>query len=59
MKHQILKWNPVVEERFCAKCGQTSDHFRLADAQEELAQYDCEPPSAEFSHLQNDSWKKR
>jgi hypothetical protein len=59
MKHQVLKWNPVLEEWFCAKCGQTSDHFRLEDAQEELAQYDCEPPSAEFSHLQNDSWKKR
>ena len=58
-KHQALKWSPVLEEWFCAKCGQTSDHFELEDAQEEFAQYDCEPPSTEFSHFQNDSWKKR
>jgi hypothetical protein len=39
MKHQVLKWNPVLEEWFCAKCAQTSDHFRAEDAEEELEQF--------------------
>jgi hypothetical protein len=39
MKHQVLKWNPVLEEWFCAKCAQTSDHFRTEDAEEELEQF--------------------
>ena len=33
MKHQVLKWNQVNKEWFCAKCGRTSDHGSERDAQ--------------------------
>ncbi len=39
MKHRVLKWNPVLEEWSCAKCAQTSDHFRLESAEKELAEF--------------------
>jgi hypothetical protein len=58
MKHQVVSWNPVLEQWFCAKCGQTSDHLRVEDAHEEFEQYDCRPPSTDLSELQDDYWKK-
>jgi hypothetical protein len=56
MKHQVVRWNPVLEQWFCAKCGQTSDHLRVEDAHEELEQYDCLPP---WTDLPVDSSNKR
>jgi hypothetical protein len=48
MKHLSLKWNPATQEWFCAKCGRTSDHISVQDAQVELDQYDCEVPAVEM-----------
>jgi hypothetical protein len=56
MKHQVVRWKPVLEQWFCAKCGQTHDHLRVEDAREELEQYDCQPP---WTDLPVDSWNKR
>jgi hypothetical protein len=42
LKHQEIKWDSVVEEWFCERCGRTSDHVTLEDARVELEQYDCE-----------------
>ena len=41
MKHANLRWNPGTGEWFCTKCGRTSDHVSVNDAQEELDQYEC------------------
>jgi hypothetical protein len=48
MKHLSLKWNPATQEWFCVKCGRTSDHSNVQDAQAELDQFDCEVPSVEM-----------
>lgn len=41
MKHKNLRWNPVTGEWVCAKCGRTSDHVSLPDAEEQLDQHEC------------------
>jgi len=45
MKHAVIRWNPATKEHFCTNCGRTSDATNIADAQEQLEQYDCEIPS--------------
>jgi hypothetical protein len=46
MKHDI-RWNPELQEWFCARCGRTSDHVVHEDAQTEMELFECEPPAAE------------
>ena len=41
MKHANLRWNPGTGEWFCTKCGRTSDHVSVRDAEEEVDQYEC------------------
>jgi hypothetical protein len=48
MKHPTIIWNPATEEWFCVKCGRSSDHLTLQDAQWELNQYDCGDLSTEL-----------
>jgi hypothetical protein len=45
MKHREIKWNPVKQEWFCVVCGRTSDHKTEQDAQREIEQFECIPPS--------------
>ncbi len=47
MKHLEIRWNPELEERFCVKCGRTSDHVVRDDAQVELDLFECKIPSTE------------
>jgi len=47
MKHPQIRWNPGTREHFCMKCGRISDAITIADAQEQLEQYECTIPSAE------------
>jgi hypothetical protein len=47
MKHFVIRWNPATREDFCMKCGRTSDAISIADAQEQLEQYECEIPTVE------------
>jgi hypothetical protein len=35
------RWNPELQEWFCATCGRTSDYTLEADAQAELNAFDC------------------
>jgi hypothetical protein len=49
MKHAVVRWNPATREHFCARCGRTSDATSIADAQEQLEQYDCLIPSVNVS----------
>lgn len=39
--HKDVRWNPDLEEWFCADCGLTSDHATREDAMEELAVFEC------------------
>jgi hypothetical protein len=48
MKHPVIRWNPIIGEWFCTKCGRTSDHITVADAHAALDQYDCEIPAVEM-----------
>jgi len=41
IKHENLRWNVATGEWFCTKCGRTSDHVSVQDAQKELDQYEC------------------
>ena len=47
MKHLNIRWNPDLQEWFCLRCGQTSDHSILHDAQVEMEQFECEVPTTE------------
>jgi hypothetical protein len=47
MKHLNIRWNPDLQEWFCLRCGQTSDHSILHDAQVEMEQFECELPTTE------------
>jgi hypothetical protein len=47
MKHLHIRWNPDLQEWFCLRCGQTSDHAILHDAQVEMEQFECELPATE------------
>ena len=44
MRHTEIRWNPELEEWFCIRCGQTSDHLVREDAQAELELIECELP---------------
>jgi hypothetical protein len=55
MKHQVIRWNSVLEQWFCARCGQSSDHLRVEDAHEELEQWDCQSPWTDLPDLPGDS----
>ncbi len=39
--HPDIRWNPDLQEWFCAKCGLTSDHAAEQDAVAEMATFDC------------------
>lgn len=39
--HRDVRWNPDLEEWFCASCGLTSDHANQEDAIAELAVFEC------------------
>jgi hypothetical protein len=43
MKYEI-RWNPALEEWFCAICGRVSDHLVHEDAKGEMELFKCEPP---------------
>ncbi len=45
MKHLNIRWNPELQEWFCVRCGQTSDHAILHDAQVEMEQFECDLPT--------------
>jgi hypothetical protein len=47
MEHPVIRWNPATREHFCPNCGRTSDATNIADAQQQLEQYECEIPSVE------------
>jgi hypothetical protein len=47
MKHRNIRWNPELQEWFCVRCGRTSDHAMLDDAQVEKAQFECDLPTRE------------
>jgi hypothetical protein len=47
LKHADVLWNEEIQEWFCAKCGRTSDHIAVQDAEVELNQFDCTLPQAE------------
>jgi len=47
MKHLNIRWNPELQEWFCVRCGQTSDHAVLLDAQVEMEQFECDLPTTE------------
>ena len=47
--HAMLSWNKAHAEWFCVKCGRTSHHVTVEDAQTELAQYECRLPFVEYS----------
>ena len=40
-QHTDIRWNPELQEWFCAKCGATSDHAGKEDAAAELAAFEC------------------
>ena len=42
MKHLNIRWNSELQEWFCLRCGQTSDHAILHDAQVEMEQFECD-----------------
>jgi hypothetical protein len=39
--HTDIRWNPELQEWFCASCGQTSDHTAKEDAIREMKTFDC------------------
>jgi hypothetical protein len=41
MGHDV-RWNPELQEWFCARCGRTSDHLRKEDAEVEVNVFPCE-----------------
>jgi hypothetical protein len=41
MAHEI-RWNPELQEWFCARCGRTSDHLKKEDAEIEIDVFPCE-----------------
>jgi hypothetical protein len=47
MKHLHIRWNPELQGWFCVRCGQTSDHAILRDAQVEMEQFECDPTTTE------------
>ena len=47
--HGDIRWNPELQEWFCASCGRTSDHTKLEDAQEEMENFRCELPFVEVN----------
>ena len=46
-KHAELRWNPATLEWYCVRCGRTSDHITVQDAEVELNQFDCTLPQPE------------
>ena len=40
MAHE-LRWNPELQEWFCARCGRTSDHLRIEEAEIEIEVFPC------------------
>jgi len=47
-QHADIRWNPELEEWFCASCGRTSDHTELEDAWAELDNFICQCPRFEL-----------
>ena len=47
MKHLHIRWNPDLQEWFCPRCGLTSDHAILHDAQVEMELFECKLPTTE------------
>jgi hypothetical protein len=47
MKHGNIRSNPELQEWFCVRCGQTSDHAILRDAQVEMELFECDVPTTE------------
>jgi hypothetical protein len=39
--HNDVRWNPDLQEWFCAKCGLTSAHSLKEDAIQEMEAFDC------------------
>jgi hypothetical protein len=42
MKHLNIRWNSELQEWLCLRCGQSSDHAILHDAQVEMEQFECD-----------------
>jgi hypothetical protein len=53
MKHRNIRWNPELQEWFCVRCGRTSDHAMLDDAQVEMEQFECDFPTTEQTKQNN------
>lgn len=47
MKHLNLRWNSELQEWFCVRCGRSSDHAILYDAQVEMEQFECDLQTTE------------
>jgi hypothetical protein len=47
MKHLNIRWNPELQEWFCLRCGRSSDHATLHDAQVEMEQFECDLQTTE------------
>jgi hypothetical protein len=53
MKHRNIRWNTELQEWFCVRCGRTSDHAMLDDAQVEMEQFECDFPTTEQTKQNN------
>ena len=49
-EHANIRWNPDLQEWFCASCGRTSDHTKLEDAKKEMEYFKCELPFVEIDN---------
>ena len=59
MKHLNIRWNPDLQEWLCVRCGQTSDHAILQDAQVEMEQFECDLPTTTEQPKQNNQLGRR
>ena len=57
--HEDVRWNPELQEWFCAKCGRTSDRKAQADAVEELSVVECSLPGTRVKNLTNEQRRTR
>ena len=57
--HDDIRWHPELQEWFCAKCGQTSDHKAQDDAVAEMSAFECSLLGTRAKKLANEQLKTR
>jgi hypothetical protein len=55
----IVRWNPDLQEWFCAVCGRTSDHRNEQDVRAELEVFDCRIVGTEVQKMTAKKRKNR